>query len=101
MKGLALGGLIDSDVWIGQITTDVFDMAKQMPTKLDEGLGVRLPDNPIMVRADMNTEFKYIQRIMEVCGKKGIQIWKLELGAAEHEDTRKKREAAARGEVVE
>jgi len=75
--------------------------SKLMPWVKDPDLGVDLPDNPLMIRADMNTEFKYIQRIMEICGKKGIQIWKLELGAAEHEDTRKKREAAAKGEIVE
>ena len=76
--------------------------AKLMPKKADEELGgIKLPDNPLMIRADQTTEFKYIQRIMEVCGKKGIQIWQLELAAAEHEDTRKKREAAARGEIVE
>jgi len=75
--------------------------SKLMPWKKDPDLGIDLPDNPLMIRADANTEFKYLQRIMEICGKKGIQIWKLELGASEHEETRKKREAAARGEIVE
>jgi len=70
------------------------DQANRMPKKMDAELGVRLPDNPLMIRADKNTEFKYIQRIMEICGKQGIQIWKLELGAAETEENRKKREAA-------
>jgi biopolymer transport protein ExbD len=65
-----------------------------MPKVMDPDLGVRLPDNPLMIRADKNTEFKYIQRIMEICGKKGIQIWKLELGAAEHPDVTAAREAA-------
>ena len=37
-------------------------------------------------------------RIMEICGKQGIQIWKLELGAAEHPDKKAEREAAERGE---
>jgi biopolymer transport protein ExbD len=67
-----------------------------MPKKFDKDVGAPLPDNPLMIRADMNTEFKYIQRIMEICGKKGIQIWKLELGAAEHPDKKKEREAAER-----
>jgi len=55
------------------------DQAIQMPKK--DGL----PDNPLMIRADRGTEFKFIQRVMEVCGKQGIQIWKLELAAAQVE----------------
>jgi len=69
------------------------DQSARMPKKMDPEVGALLPDNPLMIRADMNTEFKYIQRIMEICGKQGIQIWKLELGAAETEENRKKREA--------
>ena len=70
------------------------DQAARMPKKMDEKVGAMLPDNPLMIRADEFTEFKYIQRIMEICGKQGIQIWKLELGAAEHPDTKAAREAA-------
>ena len=65
------------------------DAAARMPKKMDPEVGVKLPDNPLMIRADTNTEFRFIQKIMEVCGKQGIQIWKLELGAAEHEDAKK------------
>jgi len=57
-----------------------------MPKKYDEGVKADLPDNPLLIRADKNTEFKYIQKVMEVCGKKGIQIWKLQLAAAEEPD---------------
>jgi biopolymer transport protein ExbD len=59
-----------------------------------KNLPAELPDNPLMIRADRNTPFKYIQRVMEICAKKGIQIWKLELGAAEHPDVKAAREAA-------
>jgi len=69
------------------------DQSKRMPWKFDPEVGAPLPDNPLMIRSDRNTEFKYIQRIMQICGKQGIQIWKLELGAAETEENRKKREA--------
>ena len=55
------------------------DQAGRMPKK------DKLPDNPLMIRADRGTEFKYIQRVMETCGKEGIRIWKLELGAAQEE----------------
>ena len=68
------------------------DQAARMPKKMDETVGKMLPDNPLMIRSDKNTEFKYIQRIMTICGKQGIQIWKLELGAAETEENKKARE---------
>ncbi len=62
------------------------DQARLMPKEhlnKDAGTGPMIPDNPLLIRADQNTEFKFIQRIMEKCGKQGIQIWKLELAAAE------------------
>ena len=62
--------------------------AKNMERKTDEdnpGLGA-LPDEPILIRADRNTEFKYISRIMEVCSRQGIQIWKVQLAASEPEN---------------
>lgn len=56
--------------------TDVADKMKK-----EEG-GV-LPDEALLVRADMNTPFKYVQKVMEQCGYKGIQIWKIQLAASE------------------
>lgn len=41
------------------------------------------PDKPVLVRADQATPFKHIQKVMELCGLQGIQIWKIELAAAE------------------
>jgi len=70
------------------------DQSRLMPQKLDEELGVKLPDNPLLIRADKNTEFKYIQKVMEICGKKGIQIWKLQLAASEDPAKVAAREAA-------
>jgi biopolymer transport protein ExbD len=67
------------------------DASARMPKKFDPEVGAKLPDNPLMIRADTNTEFKAIQRIMEICGKQGIQIWKLELAAAEDEDAKNAR----------
>jgi len=43
----------------------------------------KAPDRPILVRADQSTPFKYVQKVMEVCGKEGIQIWKIELAAGQ------------------
>jgi biopolymer transport protein ExbD len=70
------------------------DQALLMPKKKDPDVGVDLPDNPLLIRADKNTEFKFIQKIMEVCGKKGIQIWKLQLAASEDPAKVAAREAA-------
>ncbi|MEM7306522.1 MAG: biopolymer transporter ExbD [Planctomycetota bacterium] len=67
------------------------DQARFMPKKgLNEDLPIGpgnpgVPDNPLLIRADENTPFKYVQKIMEICGKQGIQIWKIEIAAAESE----------------
>lgn len=39
--------------------------------------------DPILIRADQSTPFNYVQKVMEVCGRDGIQIWKVQLAAAE------------------
>jgi biopolymer transport protein ExbD len=44
--------------------------------------GRKLPSDPVLIRADENTPFKMIQKIMELCGKQGILIWKIELAAS-------------------
>ncbi len=54
-----------------------------MKYEKDEALGLDLPDEPILIRADRNTPFRYIQRIMEVCSRKDILIWKVQLAASE------------------
>jgi biopolymer transport protein ExbD len=59
------------------------DQARLMPKEFDKDVQADLPKNPLLIRADKNAEFKYIQKVMEVCGKKGIQIWKLQLAASE------------------
>ncbi len=38
---------------------------------------------PILIRADRASEFKHVQKIMYVCGKEGIKIWKVNLAAAQ------------------
>lgn len=62
------------------------DMARRMPRKpLDEKnpKSPLVPDNALLIRADRSTPFKHIQKVMELCGLQGIQIWKVELAAAE------------------
>ena len=61
---------------------------------MDETLGKELPDDPILLRADRNTPFKYLQKIMEVCTRDGILIWKVQLAASEDPNIVKAREEA-------
>jgi biopolymer transport protein ExbD len=61
-------------------------MAKRMPKEpLDETKpnGPKVPANAMLIRADRSTPFKHIQKVMEVCGIQDIQIWKVQLAAAE------------------
>ena len=48
----------------------------------DDGTGAHVPDDPVLVRADQSTPFKHIQKVMEMCGLPGIQIWKVQLAAS-------------------
>ena len=52
---------------------------------IENGEGPKLPDNPLLLRADQNTPFKHIQKVMELCGKSEIASWRLELAAAQPE----------------
>ena len=49
----------------------------------EAGTGPLIPANALLVRADQNTPFKYVQKVMELCGLEGIQIWKVQLAASE------------------
>ncbi len=40
---------------------------------------------PLLIRADKQTDFKHLQKIMRICGEAGIRIYKIELAAAENE----------------
>jgi biopolymer transport protein ExbD len=41
---------------------------------------------PILIRADLHTEFKYIQKVMQLCGEEGIKIYKIELACSVDEE---------------
>lgn len=41
-----------------------------------------LPDDALLIRADMSTPFKHIQKVMELCGDVNIRIWKVQLAAS-------------------
>jgi biopolymer transport protein ExbD len=44
--------------------------------------GPKVPDEPVLIRADISTPFKHIQKIMEFCGAAGVQIWKVQLACS-------------------
>ena len=61
-------------------------MADRMEKEpLEEGnpASPKVPANPCLIRADQSTPFRHIQKVMELCGLTGIQIWKIQLAAAE------------------
>ena len=62
--------------------------------EFDEQLQKELPDDPILIRADRNTPFKYIQKIMEVMTREGVLIWRVQLAASETPEAIAAREAA-------
>ena len=43
------------------------------------------PDEPLLIRCDKVADFKHVQKVMEQCGYKDIQLWKIQLAAAEPE----------------
>ncbi len=53
------------------------------------------PAWPLLIRADQSTPMYHIQKVMEVCGTKGIEIWKVQLAAGENDKSQKKAGADA------
>jgi len=74
----------DNDDGYAQLKQFLADMAKRMEkAPLAAGSKVMIPDNAVLIRADQSTPFKHIQKVMEICGLQDIQIWKIQLAAAE------------------
>ena len=48
----------------------------------------------VLIRADMNTPFKYVQKVMFYCAQPNTQIWKIQLAAKETEEAKALRKAA-------
>ena len=99
---------IDGSIWIKRDmvhdpeNSDQYKALKQwmhvVATKMDQEhfnekakTGPLIPDDPLLIRADQNTPFKYVQKVMEFCGLEGIQIWKVQLAASEDPDKKKKK----------
>jgi len=76
----------ENDDGYAELKQFLSDMAKRMPKEpLNEKdpSGPKVPANALLIRADQSTPFKHIQKVMEVCGLQGIQIWKIQLAAGE------------------
>jgi biopolymer transport protein ExbD len=71
--------------------------ARKMEPKLDEALGIELPDGNLLLRGDEFTDWYHLAKVMEDCGQKTIMIWKVQLAVAESQEARKKREKAEGG----
>ena len=63
-------------VWL----TSTANLMEKAP--FPEGSSNMIPDEPILIRADQSTPFKYVQYVMEQCGQQSIQIWKLQLAVS-------------------
>jgi biopolymer transport protein ExbD len=90
----------DADDGYAKLKEYLSRMASKMPTELlyeNNPAAGRVPANPILIRADQATPFKHIQKVMEICGIKGIQIWKVQLAAGTFNDEEKEAAAAAKG----
>lgn len=44
-----------------------------------------LSERSLLIRADKTTKFKEVQKVMRICGEQGIQIYKVDLAAAQNE----------------
>ncbi|MFH0945623.1 MAG: biopolymer transporter ExbD [Planctomycetota bacterium] len=67
------------------------DLERELKVRVDlprpEGKRIRdkdgLAERPILIRADRASEFKHVQKVMFLCGKEGLKIWKVELAAGQ------------------
>lgn len=89
---------IDGSMWVKRrcyYKPEAPDDYKEMRTHLAE-VAARMekkdgfPDLPLLIRADENTPFKEVQKLMEQCAYKGIQIWKIQLAASEATEEEKR-----------
>ena len=58
------------------------DTAARMKREVLEN-GRSVPKEPVLLRVDATTPFVSLQRVLELCAKPGIDLWRLELGVSE------------------
>jgi biopolymer transport protein ExbD len=65
-----------------ELKVQLLHMANLMKKAPLEGSTRQVPDEPLLIRADESTNFKFVQDIMEQCGDQAISIWKLQLAVS-------------------
>ncbi|PIE22848.1 MAG: hypothetical protein CSA62_10390 [Planctomycetota bacterium] len=61
-----------------------------MKKKFDKAVGRKLPDDPLLIRADEFTEMHYVAKVMMECGRDNVQIWKVELAVGEPDENKRR-----------
>lgn len=65
----------------------LLQFAEKMKLKQQrEGKDATIPNEPLLIRADMSTSFKYIQWAMEQSAQPDVMIWKLEMAVSTPEE---------------
>ena len=63
------------------------DFAEKMEkAPISDGSPIMAPDEPLLIRADMTTPFKFVQFAMAQAADPSVKIWKLELAVSTPED---------------
>ena len=66
-----------------ELRTWLLQAAQRMEKEpLAAGSAKMIPSEPVLIRCDMSTPFRYVQEIMAQCGDQAIQIWKLQLAVS-------------------
>ena len=55
----------------------------------------KIPDDPVLIRADKWTEWHYVGKFMTFCSQPYAQFWKLELAMSEEDKEEKMLKAQA------
>ncbi len=59
------------------------NVAKHVKSEMINGKQMTVIDDPILVRADKNTEWHYIGKFMQSCTHRDAAFWKLEFALSE------------------
>jgi len=65
------------------IASKKMEKAPFNPDKPASASNKLIPDEFLLIRADQVTPFKHLQKLMELCGTRNIEIWKVQLAASE------------------
>ncbi len=87
--------LKDGEVIIKRVKYDTLDQPEAVAAlraylasevaKGEKDEGTTFSSRALLVRADKETKFKEVQKVMRICGEMGIQVYKVHLAAAQNE----------------